>query len=131
MRCHKFYNSGNFFMKGPSLRFLIVSIFLSAIFVSGCVYRHDLYQGNFTEQKDVYKLRVGMTPEQVKFVLGTPMLIDPLDTSKWYYINYVRKGWNDPEYQTLVVIFDDDKTVKDIKGDFQKNPKFLIPLSME
>lgn len=119
----------NFFMKKAAVRFLsVIGITVMTLGWTGCAYRPDVYQGNFTEQKDVDKLRVGMTPEQVKFVLGTPMLLDPLDNTKWYYVNYTRSGWNDPEFKTLVVIFDDDRLVKEITGDFLKSQKFYTPL---
>lgn len=116
-------------MKKAAVRFLsVIGITVMTLGWTGCAYRPDVYQGNFTEQKDVDKLRVGMTPEQVKFVLGTPMLLDPLDNTKWYYVNYTRSGWNDPEFKTLVVIFDDDRLVKEITGDFLKSQKFYTPL---
>ncbi len=99
-----------------------------ALLLTGCAYRPDLPQGNFTEQKDVSLLRVGMTQEQVKYVLGPPMLTDLLDKSKWYYVNFKRVGWDDPEFKTLVVTFDSQNRVKDIKGDFNKNASFDVPL---
>ncbi len=118
-----------FFMKKTAVRFLsVIGLTVMTICADGCAYRPDVYQGNFTEQKDVDKLRVGMTQEQVKFVLGTPMLLDPLDNTRWYYINFVRKGWSDPEFKTLVVLFDDDRVVKEISGDFQKSRNFYTPL---
>lgn len=36
------------------------------LFSTGCAYRADLMQGNFYEQKDIDKLRIGMSPEQVR-----------------------------------------------------------------
>ncbi len=117
-------------MAGMTTKALLCAVLAAAAPLwCGCVYRPDLHQGNFTEQKDVYKLRAGMTPEQVKYVLGTPMLLDPLDDSRWYYINFTRRGWENPEFKTLVVVFGDDMLVRDIEGDFLKNPKFAEPLS--
>lgn len=114
-----------YFMK---LKSLLSIIFASCIICAGCAYRIDIPQGNFTEQKDVFKLHKGMTKEQVKFVLGTPMLLDPLDHTKWYYINYIRTGWNEPEEKKLEVTFDANNLLLDIQGDFQKNPSFDTPL---
>ena len=91
---------------------------------SACAYRPDLHQGNFTEQKDVNLLRRGMTREQVKYILGTPMLTDPMDTSTWYYIHYTRRGWSEPEQQKLVIKFNDNETLEDIYGDFEKSALF-------
>ncbi len=107
----------------------LLSIILSAaLLCSACAYRPDLAQGNFTEQKDVYKLRKGMTQEQVKFVLGTPMLLDQLNNKQWYYVYFLRQGWQDPEIKRLIVTFDNNNLLLDIRGDFKKSPEFNIPL---
>ena len=41
-------------------------------------YKFDIQQGNFITQQDVAKLQVGMTKEQVRFIMGTPLLNDAL-----------------------------------------------------
>lgn len=111
-----------------SASLLALALASTSISISGCAYRPDLHQGNYTEQKDVNLLRVGMTKEQVKYVLGTPMLTDPMDHSKWYYINFLRQGWNDPEYKTLIAVFDKNGLLLDIYGDYEKPTEFFIPL---
>ena len=52
----------------------LIAAALTALTLSGCslVYRIDIPQGNYVEQKQVDKLRQGMTREQVEFVLGSP-----------------------------------------------------------
>ncbi len=95
---------------------------------SGCAYRADLAQGNFVEQSQVNKLHAGMTPEQVRFVMGTPMLIDPFDSTRWYYVHYLREGWSDPKIENLVLLFQNGVLV-DMQGDFKRPASFAIPLS--
>ncbi|MGN1394397.1 MAG: outer membrane protein assembly factor BamE [Succinivibrionaceae bacterium] len=114
---------------------LISTSFTTALLIfcltafNGCAYRPDLHQGNFVEQKAINQLRVGMTIEQVKFIMGTPMLTDPMDHSKWYYIHFKREGWSDPNFKTLVLVFDKNKKqLLDIMGDFEKPAEFNIPL---
>ena len=80
-----------------------------ATLTNGCAYRYDLDQGNFVEQEAVNKLRQGMTDDQVRFILGTPMLTDPLDNSRWYYPQLHRQGC---------------RTLVDIHGDFEKPAEF-------
>ena len=99
--------------------FSVLLLLTLAPALNACAYRPDLNQGNFTEQKDVNLLRRGMTREQVKYILGTPM-----DTSTWYYINYVRRGWSEPDQQMLVVKFNDNETLEEIYGDFEKSALF-------
>lgn len=57
-------------------RVLTISLLLSISACSSWVFRIDLPQGNYLEQKDIDKLQVGMTKEQVKFVLGSPVVLD-------------------------------------------------------
>ena len=90
---------------------------------SGCAYRADLAQGNFVEQENGDKLHYGMSAEQVRFILGTPMLVDPFDNSRWYYVHYLREGWGEPQIKNLVVLFN-GATLVDISGDFTKSPAF-------
>lgn len=90
---------------------------------NGCAYRADLTQGNFVEQEAVDKLRQGMTASQVQYILGTPMLTDPFDNTRWYYVHFLRQGWNDPEIRTLVVQFQ-GSTLYDMTGDFKKPDAF-------
>ena len=91
--------------------------------VCSCAYRHDLNQGNYVEQDLVNQLYRGLNQDQVRYILGAPMLIDPYDETRWYYVCFKREGWHDPEIQNLVLIFNNDILV-DIAGDFKKPTTF-------
>lgn len=106
-------------------KILLIGAFAAAFatLTNGCAYRADLDQGNFVEQDAVNKLRQGMTDAQVRFILGTPMLTDPLDNQRWYYSMLHREGWNDPEIHNLIAIFQ-GRTLVDIQGDFKKPAAF-------
>ena len=106
---------------------LAVATCVLSLILSGCAYRADLAQGNFVEQSAVSKLQVGMTPEQVRFILGTPMLIDPFDSSRWYYVHYLREGWSDPEIKNLVLLFANGVLI-DMQGDFKRPASFSVPM---
>lgn len=111
-----------------SRKFLLISSLIAslAVFSSGCAYRADLAQGNFVEQENINKLHYGMSAEQVRFILGTPMLVDPFDNSRWYYVHYFREGWDDPQIKNLIVLFN-GATLVDISGDFEKPASFNEP----
>ncbi|GAA5186271.1 outer membrane protein assembly factor BamE [Ferrimonas gelatinilytica] len=102
--------------------------------VSGCsvfdwmVYKIDIPQGNFIEQVQVDKLRVGMTPEQVEFVLGRPVLRDSFASDTWYYVYQFKNGrTNELTRKELVVNFTDGK-VSTLKGDYEVGDDFYTPL---
>lgn len=97
--------------------------FVVAVSLSSCAYRADLAQGNFVEQEKIDTLRYGMSYEQVQYIMGTPMLTDPFDASKWYYVHYLRQGWSDPQIQNLILVFANNRLI-DIQGDFKKPADF-------
>jgi len=84
---------------------------------AGCVYQINVQQGNKLEPKDVESLKVGMTRNQVRFLLGTPMVSDVFHDERWDYFYYFRAGRSkNPERRWLIVWFDGD-VVRDIQRD--------------
>src|SRR5687767_14106840 len=83
-------------------RFLPVLLVLAAG-VPGCSYvpripgitpyRMEIQQGNFVSQEMVSQLKPGMTREQVRFILGTPMVTDVFHPERWDYV-YWRESSN-------------------------------------
>ncbi len=69
-------------------------------------YRIDIQQGNFITQDMVEKLQAGQTKDQVRFILGTPMLTSVFHGARWDYIFRSAKGWNEAETRRLTVFFD-------------------------
>lgn len=72
-------------------------------------YRMDIQQGNFVTQDMVDKLQVGQSRDQVRFILGTPLLADSFHGKRWDYPFRASKGWNDPQRAHLVVMFGEDE----------------------
>ncbi len=72
---------------------------LLALWLGGCAveryfleYRINVQQGNLVEQKQIVQLRPGMTRDQVRFVLGTPLLQDPFHAERWDYVYRFENG---------------------------------------
>jgi outer membrane protein assembly factor BamE len=81
-----------------------------ALSLSGCVYKVDIMQGNNLDPDAIDKIETGMTRNQVRFILGTPMIKDPFHTGRWDYVYYFKKGGSrKPERARLVVYFEDGK----------------------
>ena len=113
-------------------QFLLVLLALG--FLSGCsswVYKYDIVQGNYLNQRDVNKLRINMTKEQVKFVLGAPVVSNAFRDDDWHYVYTRRVGKTDELIRKeMVVHFDGDKVTK-VSGDFDKPENFDTPLDSE
>lgn len=56
------------------------------------IYRIDIPQGNIVTDDMVSKLRLGMTYSQVRFILGTPLLIDTFHQTRWDYVYSYQPG---------------------------------------
>jgi outer membrane protein assembly factor BamE len=81
------------------------------------IYRMEIQQGNFISQEAVSQLKAGMTKDQVRFVLGTPLLADIFHEDRWDYV-YRRQRANSSqvEERRISVFFEDDKLVR-VEGD--------------
>lgn len=81
-------------------------------------YRLDIQQGNAVTDDMVSKLRRGMTRAQVRFVLGTPLVVDPFRTDRWDYVYVYDRRGQAPERRHITVIFEDDRLTR-VDGDFK------------
>ena len=64
----------------------------------------------------VEKLKPGMTRSQEKFLLGTPLVVDPFRNDRWDYVYLYYKAGELAEQRRISVIFDKDK-LKRVDGD--------------
>lgn len=80
------------------------------------VYRADIRQGNFVSQEMVEQLKPGQTREQVRFVLGTPLLTDPFHANRWDYVYRYDPGRGDIQQRRLTVYFEGNKLAR-VDGD--------------
>ncbi|HEX9172345.1 MAG TPA: outer membrane protein assembly factor BamE [Telluria sp.] len=71
-------------------------------------YRPDIQQGNFVSQEMLTQLKVGQTREQVRFLLGTPLLTDIFHADRWDYPFYLARGNGELTTSRVTVYFKDD-----------------------
>jgi outer membrane protein assembly factor BamE len=81
------------------------------------VYRIDIDQGNVITQEMVNQLKPGMTRDQVKYVMGSPLIVDSFHPDRWDYVYTLRKGDGSRKREQLTVTFKDDLLVS-LSGDF-------------
>jgi outer membrane protein assembly factor BamE len=112
------------------LRTTIIAIALSVSACSSWVYRIDIPQGNYLEQKSIDKIQIGMTKEQVKFILGTPVVIDTFDNDTWNYVYRFKSGTSKKldKQKHFTIKFEDDKLIS-ADGDFELSENFNTPFN--
>lgn len=86
-----------------------------ALALGGCVYRMDIQQGNLLDAEQVEQVEVGMTRSQVRFLLGTPMVIDSFDANRWDYVYSMRRGRERKVTKHHLVVWFDGDTVTRIE----------------
>ncbi|TAK84589.1 MAG: outer membrane protein assembly factor BamE [Betaproteobacteria bacterium] len=79
-------------------------------------YKMEIQQGNFVSQEMVSKLKPGMTKEQVRFVLGTPLITDIFHGNRWDYVYWHEDQAGNREQRKLAVFFDNGKLAR-LDGD--------------
>jgi outer membrane protein assembly factor BamE len=79
-------------------------------------HKMEIQQGNVVTQDMVDKLKPGMSKSQVRFALGTPLVLDPFHNDRWDYVYEKQKGGRVIEQRRIVVLFADDKLLR-IDGD--------------
>lgn len=81
-------------------------------------YRIDVRQGNYVDQDMVAQLRKGMTRDQVRFVLGTPLVVDAFRDNRWDYVYLYVPGEGESQSRKLSVFFEDDRLMR-VEGDVE------------
>jgi outer membrane protein assembly factor BamE len=101
-------------------QFLISALLLSLL--AGCSSLHigphhiDVQQGNALDQENVARLKTGLNRSQVRFLLGTPLVVDPFRTDRWDYVYLYYKAGRLTEQKHITLIFEGD-TLARIEGD--------------
>jgi outer membrane protein assembly factor BamE len=72
-------------------------------------YKIDIQQGNYISQEMVSQLKPGMSKDQVRLALGTPLLTDVFHADRWDYVYWREAPDGKRESRKLVVNFADGK----------------------
>jgi len=73
------------------VKFKSLITIITIFFLNSCAsnfYQVPIAQGNIISLEMLSKLENGLTKVQVQYIMGTPSIRDPFDSSKWDYIGY-------------------------------------------
>ena len=83
------------------------------LIMTGCVfpgvYKINVQQGNTVTDEELTALTAGMPRSQVHALMGTPLMLNPVDTSREYYIYTFQRSGGDIEEQRIIVYYNDDQ----------------------
>lgn len=110
--------------KRPTVKFIIVSALLGLV---GCadynwrmpgVYRIPVQQGVVIEQDAISQLKPGMDKDQVRFIMGSPVIVDPFHSNRWDYLYTLQSGSDKVREQRRITLhFNEDEQLAYVDGD--------------
>lgn len=81
-------------------------------------YKIDVQQGNVLSQEMVSQLKPGQTRDQVRFLLGTPMIADVFHQQRWDYLYSFKNGATGQiQSRRFSVFFDNEGLLARVEGD--------------
>ncbi|MDG2018364.1 MAG: outer membrane protein assembly factor BamE [Porticoccaceae bacterium] len=112
------------------MRLYSILALLFVFLLSGCswvqfpsIHKTTIQQGNIVSQEMVTQLKIGMTKTQVQYILGTPLIVDTFNPSRWdYYYTRVDSNSQRTEKQ-LSLTFDKNNALLSIDGDYLMSRK--------
>ena len=79
-------------------------------------YQVEVVQGNFISREQVEALQKGMSREQVRQILGTPLVTSLFHGDRWDYVFTLKRQGLDPQQRRLTVFFSGDAMDR-VEGD--------------
>ena len=71
-------------------------------------YKMEIVQGNFVSKEQVAALKPGMARQQVRDILGTPLVVSVFHADRWDYVFTLKRQGVEPQSRKLVVFFTGD-----------------------
>ncbi len=106
-------------------RCTLLICFALTVFTTACstshfpwVYRVDVDQGNIIDPENLEQVTIGMTPRQVQYLLGTPVIRDPFNEDRWDYFYSYETGKGFITREGVTLYFTDGKLAKMEERDY-------------
>jgi outer membrane protein assembly factor BamE len=97
-------------------KFFILYIF-SISLLSCTQHRIDIQQGNLVTQEMLDQLQLNMPANKVRFIMGTPLVIDTFHQNRWDYMYILQPAYKKSQQRRITLLFDDNQRLQKIEGD--------------
>ena len=95
-----------------------ILIIIISLLIYSCsntnLYRVTITQGTVFAQEDVDKLEIGMTKDQVSFVMGQPSFENFFEKNVWNYIYKITTGDNVDMEKKVKLVFDEKNLLSEV-----------------
>ena len=98
------------------MRVILVHVLVTGFMITACsfpgVYKNPVVQGNQIISERVQRLEVGMTQDQVRFLLGSPITINTFNPNRWIYLERIDSYGRVKQNTYLILNFKNDRVVE-------------------
>ncbi|GAB3366596.1 MULTISPECIES: outer membrane protein assembly factor BamE [Giesbergeria] len=91
-------------------------------------YRVDVVQGNFVSREQVEALQPGMGRQQVRDILGTPLVTSLFHADRWEYVFTLRRPGVEAQTRKLTVFFKEDTLLRFEGDEMPSESEFVATL---
>jgi outer membrane protein assembly factor BamE len=91
-------------------------------------YKIDIVQGNFVSREQAAALKEGMSRNQVKEILGSPLLASIFHADRWDYLFTFKRQGTEPQARKVTVFFKDDVLQKVQADSLPSEEEFVASL---
>ncbi len=92
-------------------------------------YKVEVVQGNFVSKEQREALQLGMPRNQVRDVLGSPLVTSAFHAERWEYVFTIRRQGQEPQQRKLTVFFKGDELAKVESDTLISEEEFIGSLS--
>ena len=95
----------------------ILILIISLIMIScsnASIYRVSITQGTVFKQEDINRLEIGMTKDQVTYVMGQPSFENFFEKNVWNYFYQIKTGDSIELERRIKLVFDDKNLLSEI-----------------
>ncbi|TGO03238.1 hypothetical protein PN36_10710 [Candidatus Thiomargarita nelsonii] len=107
-------------------------LILCCLLLFGCsIHKIDIRQGNFVTQEMLDQLEWNMPAKKVRFIMGTPLLVDVFHKHRWDYLYSFQAGGGKRQQRQISLFFDENQRLQKIEGQVKigkPRPQKPVPL---
>jgi outer membrane protein assembly factor BamE len=92
-------------------------------------YRVEIVQGNVLTREQVSQVRPGMSRNQVRELLGSPLLTDLFHAERWDYLFTIKRPGAEPQRRSVVVHFEGDTLARIEAPELPTEREFVASIS--
>jgi outer membrane protein assembly factor BamE len=91
-------------------------------------YRMEVVQGNIVTRDMVAQLRPGLTADQVRTLLGAPLLADVFHANRWDYVFTIRRQGTSAKQRRVTVFFENERVSRFEADDVPTEREFVASI---